>query len=416
MPTRHDKGIRVPVIRLRKTEVETLPFSAKPVLWYDTELKGFGVRVTTSTKAYFAEARVLGKTRRFKLGNHGALTADQARQQAKIRLGEMAKGIDPAAVERGAKARSVTLEEAFKAFLEDRANLKASTVADIKKAFRGLGWGRKQLSSITADMVVSKHRELGRSSKARANLTMRYLRALLNYAQDKFGDEEHPLFSVNPVAALSSRKAWHDVKRRRTVIAEPDLKAWVTAVLALKNGGARDYLMFVLLTGLRRTEALELRWSDVDLRAKTFTIPDPKNREPHTLPLSDYLFDLLTARRALNTDEDRPKQVFASARGPLSNLRYAMAEVEAASGISFCVHDLRRTFSTIADRLDMPAYAVKRLLNHKLGADVTRGYIVTDVERLRRPMQQITDYVLAVAGVRPGAEVLPIRDPQASRG
>lgn len=396
----------MPVTRLRKTEVEALPYSSKPVLWYDADLKGFGVRVTSQTKAYFAEARVFGKTRRYKLGNHGALTADQARTQAKIRLGEMARGIDPSAVDRSAEARSVTLADAFKAFLEDRSNLKETTIADMRKAFAALDWDRRQLSTITPDLVVRKHRELGKASHARSNLTMRYLRAVLNYANDKYGQEgEALLFVTNPVKALTSRKAWHDVKRRKTVIGEGDIKAWVTAVLALRNEGARDYLIFVLLTGLRRTEALELRWVDVDLRAKTFTIPDPKNSEPHTLPLSDYLHDLLEMRAKTAGDQ---ALVFAGYRGPLSNLRYAMEEVERETGVKFCLHDLRRTFATIADRLDMPAYAVKRLLNHKDKADVTAGYIVTDVERLRRPMQRITDYVLSVAGIREGT-VVPIK-------
>ena len=58
------------------------------------------------------------------------------------------------------------------------------------------------------------------------------------------------------------------------------------------------------------------------------------------------------------------------------------------------VHDLRRTFITTAESLDIPAYALKRLLNHKMNHDVTAGYIIMDVDRLRKPMQKITDYLL----------------------
>ena len=53
------------------------------------------------------------------------------------------------------------------------------------------------------------------------------------------------------------------------------------------------------------------------------------------------------------------------------------------SGVSFSAHDLRRTFITIAESLDISVYALKRLLNHKMTNDVTAGYIITDVERLR---------------------------------
>lgn len=59
----------------------------------------------------------------------------------------------------------------------------------------------------------------------------------------------------------------------------------------------------------------------------------------------------------------------------------------------FTVHDLRRTFITIAESLDISGYALKRL-HHKMSGDVTAGYIVSDVERLRTPMQVITEHML----------------------
>jgi len=80
----------------------------------------------------------------------------------------------------------------------------------------------------------------------------------------------------------------------------------------------------------------------------------------------------------------------------ISNFRYAQATITKASGVSFCIHDLRRTFATVAESLDIPAYALKRLLNHANGTDVTAGYIVANVERLREPMQKITDFVWSI--------------------
>ena len=86
-----------------------------------------------------------------------------------------------------------------------------------------------------------------------------------------------------------------------------------------------------------------------------------------------------------------------------------MAHVIKATGIHFTVHDLRRTFITIAESLDIPAYALKRLMNHKMSNDVTAGYIVADVDRLRKPMQLITDYILKCMGLRNSAEVINIQ-------
>ena len=64
------------------------------------------------------------------------------------------------------------------------------------------------------------------------------------------------------------------------------------------------------------------------------------------------------------------------------------------SRVTFTPHDLRRTFITVAESLDISAYALKRLANHKMANDVTAGYIIGDAERLRIPMQRITDYLL----------------------
>lgn len=55
-----------------------------------------------------------------------------------------------------------------------------------------------------------------------------------------------------------------------------------------------------------------------------------------------------------------------------------------------------------------PVYALKRLLNHKMTSDVTAGYVVMDVERLRKPMQMITDYILKLTGVKDTNNVISL--------
>lgn len=59
------------------------------------------------------------------------------------------------------------------------------------------------------------------------------------------------------------------------------------------------------------------------------------------------------------------------------------------------LHDLRRTFLTIADSQDLSSYAIKRLANHKMSGDVTAGYIIADVERLREPMEKISTFIMS---------------------
>jgi integrase len=99
----------------------------------------------------------------------------------------------------------------------------------------------------------------------------------------------------------------------------------------------------------------------------------------HTLPMSDFVFELMERRSRNKTSEF----VFPadSKTGYIYEPKKAVNRVVELSGVQFTLHDLRRTFATVADSLDLPAYAVKRLLNHKMNNDVTPGYIMKDVER-----------------------------------
>ncbi|MHB8624523.1 MAG: tyrosine-type recombinase/integrase [Sulfuricaulis sp.] len=163
----------------------------------------------------------------------------------------------------------------------------------------------------------------------------------------------------------------------------------------------------MFFTGLRRQEAARLRWDDVDLIERTLIILDTKNHEPLTLPLSSFVFALLSNRSSRKINE----YVFPGSgiQGYIVEPRAAIQCVIEASGVDFTLHDLRRTFITVADSLDIPGYAIKRLVNHKIGRDVTAGYIVHDIERLRRPMQQINDYLLQQATKQASTNVVKLR-------
>lgn len=387
-----------------------IPTPGQRVAYHDTKTPGLQLRITgAGAKTFCVFRRVNGKPERVTLGRYPAMTPEQARKKAAAVNATIAKGASPRAERKRAKLETKTLAEVFADYLESRKNLKPATVDGMEKTFRQVcpDWLGKPLTKITPDMVKKRHADHGENrSKAAANLAMRYLRALFNFAAAEYQDDSgKPLVDGNPVKKLSQTKAWYRVDRRQTVIKPHELGTWFNAVLQLPNVDTRDYLIAVALTGMRKQEAQNLAWKDVDLTGRTFTIVDPKNHHDHTLPLSDYLLDMLTQRKAVAVSD----YVFGGARGRVSNFRYAQAAVTQASGVTFCVHDLRRTFATIAESLDIPAYALKRLLNHANGNDVTAGYIVANVERLREPMQKITDYVLKSAGLKPSAEIIELR-------
>jgi len=407
--------------KLTKTIVDSIPYPEKGQTFYrDSEIKGFGLRVGATTKVYIAESKVNGKSIRVTIGKHGIYTAEQARNQAKAILLMMSKGINPNDEAREQKARSMTLQHVFQDFLIARKSLKPRTVYDYKRIMGTYlsSWNNKAITDITKDMIAKRHAELGETSQAQANLTMRFLRALFNFAAGQYEDSKgQALIPDNPVKRLSQTRAWYRVERRQTVIKPHELEPWFKSIMNLKNDPIsqnretiRDYLLLVLFTGLRREEAASMTWNNVDLQARILKVTDTKNHLDHTLPLSDFLYDLLQRRKNNAINE----YVFqrASGIGYVSEQRKQMAKVIQESGISFTIHDLRRTFLTVAESLDIPAYAVKRLANHKMSNDVTAGYIVADVERLRQPMQKITDYILKCAGYKSSSTVtdFPIKN------
>lgn len=400
--------------KLTKSVVDKLPLTETgQELYRDSELKGFGLRVGTKSKVYYAEGKVAGKTVRVTIGHHGVFTAEQARNEARNILGNIARGINPNDVEKARKARGTTLAQAFEDFLTARSGLKPRTIYDYRRIIGTYlaDWQDKPLVDISKNMVQERHRELGARSPAQANLTMRFLRSLMNFAAGRYEDAQgQPIIADNPTKRLSQARAWYRVSRRQTIIKRHELAPWFKAVLNQTNDAnsdkretIRDYLLLLILTGLRREEAASLKWENVDLVERTLTVEDTKNHEDHTLPLSDYLMALLKRRQKVAFNG----YVFGSdgSRGYINEPRWVMAHVIEESGVSFTLHDLRRTFITVAESLDIPAYALKRLLNHKMAQDVTAGYIVADVERLRVPMQRITDYMLEVAGVTPSKKL-----------
>ncbi|WP_273427152.1 integrase family protein [Marinobacter sp.] len=375
---------------------------ATQAFYRDSAISGFGLRVTSGgSKAFIVEKRIDGKVKRKTLGLYGNLTVEQARKEAMKFLGKVASGVDPIREVKEKQAQRITLKDAFEDYLATRKNLKPNTLNDYHRSMREMfkDWQSKALKDISRDMVLSRHGKYGQRSPARADNGMRVLRAVFNHALQRYQDSSgKPFLAANPVDVLSHQRAWYKVEKRQSLIKDHQLKAWYDATMQLNTETTRDYLHLVLLTGLRRTEAATLTWDQVDFKEKTLTISDTKNSRIHRLPFTDAIEALLERRHKA---KESPF-VFPSdaERGHLSEPRTAIKRVSALSGVDFTLHDLRRTFITAAERLDIPAYALKRLMNHKDPNDVTEGYIIFDVERLRVPMQKITDFFLAHAGLK----------------
>lgn len=288
----------------------------------------------------------------------------------------------------------VTLEQLWSDYISIR-KLKPKTLKDNKaKLTRCVGdWWDMDILQITKDMVEQRHKEL-KEKPIEANSAFKILRTLFNFAKFKYEREDgRSLVTRNPVDRLSELRAWYKERPRRRFLPLHKLQPWWIAIATMDNQTTRDWMALILLTGLRLDEAASLRWEDIDLEGGFLTARDTKNGSDHTLPLSTFLWQLLVNRRFFRVNE----YVFPGKRGAIhfSSPHKAVEAVRVSIGIHFTIHDLRRTFVVICQRLEIDEFTRKRLLNHSF-ADVTgKHYSVDDPETLREPMERISQFVLS---------------------
>lgn len=379
-------------IKLTKSKVEKL---AEPgngrVDYFDSELKGFGVRVSKTRKIYFVLRRVNGKLIRVTIGPTNIYGIDKARREAERIIYELNSGINVNNEKKTLRKRGKNFGEVFEEYLEKKIKLKENTVKTYRKLVKNhlKDWLNIPISEFTKEMIVQKHESITKNcGKATANNSMRTFRAIYNYA-DAIIEKDLP---KNPTNVLNKLDLWHEIEPRKTHIKAGDLNKWFEKLHLYPNPMARDVLLLELFTGIRREEAVSMLWEGVDMNEKTFTAFDTKNGKNHTLPMSDFVFEIFLRRK-----KDKKNEFVFHGVGKkrfFRDPRKAIEEVSAKSGIKFCNHDLRRTFSTIAEK-EVSFVQLKTILNHSLRDDVTKDYIYHDVESLREPMQRISDLILS---------------------
>jgi integrase len=386
-------------IKLTKASVERVPFVSRGqrFLW-DTELPGFGLCVGSKSRTYLVQRTMGGRgpnreTVKVRIGRHGIFTAEEARREARDLLNRMARGENPRETKRKTEAESLTLRQAWVQFQSLKPNLSPKTIESYSRVVnRDLAcWLDRPLAGISGSELVREYlRQSSERTPSTAARNMRCFRAIYNFAM-----AIHENLPQNPADRLKKLRLWHRDPPRSSYIRPHQLPVWYAGIMRLQNDHAPDYFRLLVFTGMRKSEGLALRWEHIDFGGRTLTVPKTKNGDPLVLPLSSFLVDLFKARR----------QRFPSAEWVfpgddperrIEEPKKWIKRANEASGIKFSPHDLRRTFITVAESLDLSAYTLKRLMNHRTGWDVTAGYIILDVERLRAPMQRITDRLMAL--------------------
>jgi integrase len=446
--------ITVPKLKLTEKAVAKLKApdpSGNQVLHWDTATRGFGVRIsgTTNNKSYIVQRAIRGKTRRITIGATNVLDLGEARRRAEVVLADFYRGVDP----RARTAASATLRQVMEEYLA-KQDLKPRSREAYRATIEGhlADWLDRPLASIDRGMVEARHRSIALEVEARqaaqgersaalwerrsqaaqaqgwldaaarhraraaaatsrrpangfatANGVMRSLRALWNFIADR-----HPEIGANPVRL---KRQWHPVHPRERHLRHDEMARFYQAVMSLESTVGRDFLLLLLHTGLRRREAADLRWAAVDLQGRVIRISAEKTKAKRKLdlPMTDFVHAMMVARRALGrTDHVFPAN---SKSGHVEEPRFFLDQVAATTGIRISCHDLRRTYITIAESCDISPIALRALVNHSLGKDVTSGYVQMSVERLRAPAQKVCDRIKALCGVEEleGANVARMR-------
>ena len=160
----------------------------------------------------------------------------------------------------------------------------------------------------------------------------------------------------------------------------------------------RDYLLFILITGKRRTESMSLKWSNVDFKRGTVTLDKLKgDSKIDVIPMTDVLFTMLDYRYHMNgntqSTRKHPMWVFQSRSGDkhISYPNKALASLNKNLDLKFQLssHDFRRTFATATRELGLSNEDLAILLNHRK-RDVTEGYVQSVAEYKRNNLEEVS--------------------------
>lgn len=346
-----------------------------PVDYWDTTLRGLGLRIAPSgRKTFNVQTKVLREGRRrdtrIKLGVYPEISLADARAKAIEVKGQAAASLDPVTVraqERAAEeqASAQVAATAFsivrKQFLKEHLpTLKKTTASEYERVLTNTfaAWDNIPLEDISAPMVEAVLNTV--VGKYMRNRSRAYVRVLFNWAV------EEELLAASPVKKLTKRKKklTEEVSRDRVLTEDEISDLW--NVKSVYPFGPMFKLL--LLTGQRRNEVAGMRWQDIDLERALWTLPRSltKNKEPHKVPLSEQVVAIL---------EELPRigekyVLTSSGKTPVSGFSKAKTNLDKASGVTdWRWHDLRRTFATFsAEHLETPQAVVEAVLNHKSGS------------------------------------------------
>ncbi len=359
-------------------------------VYFDDRLPGFGLRVYHSgRKVWLYQFRMVsgGRTFKYEIGSAAALNASQARAQAKIAAGHVARKVNPIEVRRQAEQTHKDifgeiatdyLHEKLHPVKADRAPMRPRSYAEVERHLKihCKPFWHRPIHSITQRDVGQLHGDVARNAgTGAASHAWATLRAMMQWAMMRGIIEKNVAALYDGGGAKPARERW---------LTDAEIAAvWK----ACNDDDFGRIVRLLLLTGARRDEVGHLPLSEIDLDKATWLLPPEraKNRREHRVPLSDIAVGIL-----LKATEARETFVFGrgSTRGfsGWGRAKEALDKRIADAGTKiepWTLHDLRRSFASGLQRLRIAPHVIEACLNH-LPPKLQRTYQMHDYEDEKR--------------------------------
>lgn len=412
--------------KLTKREIDRIEPSDRTAYFFDTDLKGFGLKVTSSgMRTFFVEYRpgAGGRTvakRRLTLGRLGALAPDEARALAKDALARVHAGEDPAGDKQRARAE-LSVAELCDLYLREGCDTKKpSTVATdsgrIERHIKPL-LGRKRVGELTradverfmrdvsagktaADVKTKKRgRAIVEGGKGTATRTVGLLGGILSFAVSRHMRDDNPVRGI---------KRYPDRKGERFL--SPNELGRVGAVLAtVEKAGANPSAVAIIrllaFTGARKSEIAGLRWTEVDLERSCLRLGDSKTGAK-VIPIGAPACQILDGLSRVGSSPF----VFpaASGEGHFQGVDKVWREVRRTAGFpEIRLHDLRHSFASIGLARGDALPLIGAILGH---ADVktTSRYAHLADDPVRTAADGISRTIQAAMSGHPLAELMRV--------
>jgi integrase len=351
--------------KLTKTYVDRLSPSQTDIIHWDTEIRGFGVKVTPKgKKVYLVQYRPHGSggnPRKFTIGSHAEIPFDLAKRKAHEIVAAKASGGDPQREKR--TARQKLASNCFSDVVEDHIAQRVSQFRAPRERKRLLrhefvtAFGQRSVHGITRRDVSNVLEQIyARGAGRTGNMALVAIRVFFDWCVSKAILETSPCVGLRPAFIERSRDR---------VLSDDELTRILGACREL--GYPFGSLVEMLAcTAQRRSEVARMQWSHVSLDTSNWVIPaeHSKNGKPHIVHLSERVTDLL---RVL----PRKSNLVFSANGetPFNGFSKSKARIDDRSGVhDWTLHDLRRTVVSGMAKLGVSHHVADKILNHQSGA------------------------------------------------